>query len=661
MTITALSYVTVTGTFKNLLTALPSKGSVRFTMSGRLVNLSTQEVVVPMDFPAVLDTNGQFSLTIPATDDPDFLPLSRFWQVTEFIDGTTRTYPIVLPASPPVQDLSAIAPLDPTTPNAIYQLVAIGNLTDGNKGDITVSGSGTVWTENTVNANVGTFGDATHVGQFTVDGKGRITAATNVAVSGGGGGGISALTGDVTASGTGSVAATIANSAVTNAKRADMAQSTLSGRAAAAGTGVPTDLTPTQAKTLLAIANTDVSGLGTLSTQNGTFSGTSSGTNTGDQTITLTGNVTGTGTGSFPTTIAAHVVTAAMQSQMAAHTMRGNNTGSTADVIDLTLAQVKTELNLTGTNSGDQTITLTGDVTGSGTGSFAATVANSAVTNAKLADMVQATFKMRAAAAGTGAPIDGTAAQAKTALAIANTDVSGLGTLSTQSGTFSGTSSGTNTGDQTITLTGDVTGSGTGSFAATIANSAVTNTKAANMANGTIKGRTTAGTGAPEDMTAAQTKTILAIANTDVSGLGTASTVNTGTSAGNVPLVSQADTRYVQQSIGTTKGDVVAFSASATPVRVGVGTNNQVLTADSAQTSGVKWATAPSGSVASDSIFTTKGDLPVGTGSSTAARLGVGSDTQVLTADSTQTTGLKWAAAAASGTTPFATLYAFGG
>jgi hypothetical protein len=40
----------------------------------------------------------------------------------------------------------------------------------------------------------------------------------------------------------------------------------------------------------------------------------------------------------------------------------------------------KTKLDaITGTNTGDQTITLTGEVTGSGTGSFAATVANSAV------------------------------------------------------------------------------------------------------------------------------------------------------------------------------------------------------------------------------------------------------------------------------------------
>lgn len=39
-----------------------------------------------------------------------------------------------------------------------------------------------------------------------------------------------------------------------------------------------------------------------------------------------------------------------------------------------------TGTNISGTNTGDQTITLTGDVTGSGTGSFAATLANTAVT-----------------------------------------------------------------------------------------------------------------------------------------------------------------------------------------------------------------------------------------------------------------------------------------
>jgi hypothetical protein len=78
-------------------------------------------------------------------------------------------------------------------------------------------------------------------------------------------------------------------------------------------------------------------------------------------------------------------------------------------------------------------------------------------------------------------------------VSISASQVSGLGSLATQSGTFSGTSSGTNTGDQTVTLTGDVTGSGTGSFAATLAASGAT---AGTYTSVTVdaKGRVTAGT-----------------------------------------------------------------------------------------------------------------------------------------------------------------------
>ena len=68
-----------------------------------------------------------------------------------------------------------------------------------------------------------------------------------------------------------------------------------------------------------------------------------------------------------------------------------------------------------------------------------------------------------------------------------------------------------------------MTGSGTGSFATTITDDAVTNAKLANVATATIKGRVTAATGDPEDLTGTQATTLLDTFTSGLKGLVPAS------------------------------------------------------------------------------------------------------------------------------------------
>ena len=58
--------------------------------------------------------------------------------------------------------------------------------------------------------------------------------------------------------------------------------------------------------------------------------------------------------------------------------------------------------NISGTNTGDQTITLTGDVIGSGTGTFSTTITNNAVTYAKLQDASGGSLLLGRGDTGTG-------------------------------------------------------------------------------------------------------------------------------------------------------------------------------------------------------------------------------------------------------------------
>jgi len=126
----------------------------------------------------------------------------------------------------------------------------------------------------------------------------------------------------------------------------------------------------------------------------------------------------------------------------------------------------------------------------------------------------------------------------------------------------------------------------------------------------------------------------------------------------------------IPKSIVDAKGDLVAATANDTPARLAVGTNGQVLTADSTAATGLAWADAASGDITGvtagtgisgggtsgtvtvtnsmATAITTAGDLIKGTGSGTFDRLGIGSTGQVLTVAAGAPS---WATPAAGGVT----------
>lgn len=189
------------------------------------------------------------------------------------------------------------------------------------------------------------------------------------------------FTGDVTNT---ALAMTIASAAVSNAKLANMATQTFKGRNTA-GTGSPEDLSVATVKTMLGLTGTNsgdqnvftkivvagqsdvdadstadtltlVAGANvTITTNAGTDTITISAATSGGSTLADGdyGDVTASGSGTV-ISIDADVVTNAKLANMAANTIKGNNTGATADPADLTVAQVKTLLAYTASDVGAQ-------------------------------------------------------------------------------------------------------------------------------------------------------------------------------------------------------------------------------------------------------------------------------------------------------------------
>lgn len=379
----------------------------------------------------------------------------------------------------------------------------------------------------------------------TTTGEVKVRSAGATQVVGGAGGGVSdGDKGDVTVSGSGATW-TIDAGAVTLGKLADLATSTILGRATA-GTGSPEALTATQVRTILNVANgatanaadafllnranhtgtqaaASITGLAAVATSGsaadltaGTlpaarFDDTAHGTRAGgalhsaattsvagfmsaaDKTKldgvaagannyvhpNHSGDVTSVADGA--TTIAANAVGFTKLADIATDSLIGRDTAGTGDPEAIT---VTGGIEFSGAGS-IRTGAFTGDVTKTA-GGTALTIAANAVDNTKAADMAANTIKANATGA-TADPAD---------LAVGTNSVVGR-------------VAGTIVAAQLVD--------------AQVAAGTLTNAKLATVATGTLKGRATAGTGAPEDLTGTQATALLDTFSSAAKGLAPAS------------------------------------------------------------------------------------------------------------------------------------------
>ena len=133
----------------------PSTGTITFTPSRWLTNSGADVAIPNSSVTKTLGTAGNFSVTLPVTDDADLQPANWFYTVSEVIDGVSQSYAVLLPGTAATNGTVYLADLAPAGelgpeyaslrgPAGEAATIAVGTTTSvSNAGTAEVTNSGT--------------------------------------------------------------------------------------------------------------------------------------------------------------------------------------------------------------------------------------------------------------------------------------------------------------------------------------------------------------------------------------------------------------------------------------------------------------------------------------------------------------------------------------